>query len=365
MKSPENDKWLDETLSEVIGSKKPRTEFEDWKQKHPEAVEKLTSRAGRQAVSPGPLTTRRIIMTSTITKLAAAAAVVIAATMGIHQLTSSDTSDTNIGGATARLVDGPKTIKLIDGSEVKLAQGAQIQVNDAAGKRGFELIAGEIDVSVTKGQGEFIVTTPYGDVTALGTEFMIDLVDGVTSNTKEKVEMLAVKVREGSVQVSNAKGTKVLKELQELTVEKDQAPYDFTQDESLPARLKERIGAMVDAFAAGDAAAWSANFNMEYICKLAKGQAEYDPNLFGGSKADLERLQEAFGDVKDAQELSERMLAGVNIDKPLKVYLRSVELSADGNHANAHLIAFKSEHQIIGSSPKWHYFDNDWWQVDD
>jgi len=47
MKRPENDKWLDEALSEVIGSKKSRTDFEQWKQKHPEAVEMLTSRTSR------------------------------------------------------------------------------------------------------------------------------------------------------------------------------------------------------------------------------------------------------------------------------------------------------------------------------
>ena len=47
MKRPENDKWLDETLSEVIGSKKRGTDFEEWKQKHPEAVEMLTSRTSR------------------------------------------------------------------------------------------------------------------------------------------------------------------------------------------------------------------------------------------------------------------------------------------------------------------------------
>ena len=47
MKRPENDKWLDEALSEVIGSEKPGTDFEQWKQKYPEAVEMLTSRTSR------------------------------------------------------------------------------------------------------------------------------------------------------------------------------------------------------------------------------------------------------------------------------------------------------------------------------
>jgi hypothetical protein len=47
MKRPENDKWLDEALSETIGSEKSRTDFEEWKQRHPEAVEMLTARTSR------------------------------------------------------------------------------------------------------------------------------------------------------------------------------------------------------------------------------------------------------------------------------------------------------------------------------
>lgn len=62
MKRPENDKWLDKELSETIGSKETRTDFEQWKQQNPKAVEMLTSRTHRQAVSPGLLITRRIIM---------------------------------------------------------------------------------------------------------------------------------------------------------------------------------------------------------------------------------------------------------------------------------------------------------------
>ena len=47
MKSPENDKWLNGALKEVIGSERTRTDFEQWKQKHPDAVEMLTSRTLR------------------------------------------------------------------------------------------------------------------------------------------------------------------------------------------------------------------------------------------------------------------------------------------------------------------------------
>ena len=78
MERPENDKWLDEVLSEIIGSKETRTDFEQWKQQHPDAVEMLTSRAGHgSSATVHPLSIRRIIMKSKITRFAAAAAIII------------------------------------------------------------------------------------------------------------------------------------------------------------------------------------------------------------------------------------------------------------------------------------------------
>ena len=77
MKRPENDKWLDDALSETIGSEKPWTDFKEWKQNHPEAVEMLTSRVNRQiSASKHPLSIRRIIMKNQITKYAAVIALI-------------------------------------------------------------------------------------------------------------------------------------------------------------------------------------------------------------------------------------------------------------------------------------------------
>ncbi len=90
MKRPENDKWLDDALAEVIGSKKSRTDFEEWKQKHPAAVEMLTSRTDKEASAwPGPLTIRRTIMKSPVIKLAAAAVIIVAVLAGIHNFGGS------------------------------------------------------------------------------------------------------------------------------------------------------------------------------------------------------------------------------------------------------------------------------------
>lgn len=84
MNHPENDKWLDDALAETIGSEKTKPNFDKWKQEHPEAVEMLTSRIDKGAsASPSPLSIRKMIMKSPITKLAAAAVIIIACFTGL------------------------------------------------------------------------------------------------------------------------------------------------------------------------------------------------------------------------------------------------------------------------------------------
>ena len=93
MNHPENDKWLDDALSNVIGSEKTEPNFDKWKQEYPEAVEMLTSRAARgPSASKSPLSIRKIIMKSPITKLAAAAVIVIAVFIGIEQFDTNSSS---------------------------------------------------------------------------------------------------------------------------------------------------------------------------------------------------------------------------------------------------------------------------------
>jgi hypothetical protein len=199
----------------------------------------------------------------------------------------------------------------------------------------------------------------------LGTEFILDMVDGVTTDTKEHVQLLAVEVTEGSVEVSNTKGSSILKEQQKLVVEKDHAPYNISQDDNVPARLKERMTALIDAIKAADAKAYSANYNFNYLYKLIKGEVEYDSNLFGGSEEDAKRLQENLNKIESVEALSEMFAQSVNLDGPTDVYLRDIEVSEDGKHAKAKLLMGKATGNMKGSSPQWHYFDNDWWQVDD
>jgi hypothetical protein len=90
MKAPENNKWLDELLIEAIGSGKSLPHFEKWQQNHPEAVEMLTSRASRQSPAVArPLNIRKTIMKSPITKLAAAAVIILAVVLSITFLDKS------------------------------------------------------------------------------------------------------------------------------------------------------------------------------------------------------------------------------------------------------------------------------------
>jgi hypothetical protein len=305
-------------------------------------------------------------MMNTWIKLAAAAVIVLAGIIGITRLAPppDEAKAPTIALTAPQMLSGPLTHTFEDGSIVKLTGNASIRTYGTAGTRGFEHLSGQIDVTVAKGKGEFIVTTPHGDVKALGTEFTMDLVDGV-AETGDAVKLLEVKVTEGKVEVSNAKGRTTLEASQDIVVETGAAPYDFNQDESLPARLRERIQAMVAAFGAGDPAAWADNFNIDYVYRLGKGEVEYDPNLFGGSKEDAERLQEMLKDVKSPDELSQMFLGTINLSEPVKVYVRSVRLSDDGEHAQAECVRRKSARSITITTPQWHHFDNDWWQIDD
>lgn len=358
-----DDKWLDKALDKAIHSDDTRPDFDKWVANHPEAVESLTSRTPQ---SRQPLRIRRIIMNATFVKLAAAAVIAVAAIVGIAKFTHNPADNPpEIGMVAQETIAGPTTHTFADGSSVMLAEGASIRTFATAGKRGFEHVAGRIDVTVAKGKGEFIVTSLYGDVKALGTQFTMDLLDGVADNTKQPVKMLNVEVTEGVVEVRNAKGVQTLKPTQSATLAADAAPYDFNQDPALPEGLRQRIAAMAKAFETADRAAWAANYNMDYLFKLGKGQTQYDPNLFGGSAEDAERIKQAVAQVKDVEEMKQLFLGAINITEPVEVYVRSVELSKDGKHAKAECIQRKNGNHMVTTWPQWHDFDGGWWQIDD
>ncbi len=259
----------------------------------------------------------------------------------------------------AELLNGPRMHLFADGSQVDLAEDAKIRLYDRTNRRGFEHIAGEIEVVVKKGVKEFVITSVFGTVKALGTVFKMDIVRVDSTN------LLAVKVEEGVVEVSNAKGSKLIRANQRLTVEENKPPYDFQQDENLPPRLVERIQAMLDAMEKGDKSAWLANFNTNAFYDLAKGKIEYEqhPDWFSGmSPDDANRFKQGLANVNSPEELKEIMIADIS-DNIYKLYVRSVTLDEDGKHAMA--VCVKKQGQAVGFTPQWTFFDGDWWQTDD
>jgi hypothetical protein len=346
------DKWLDEALNKAIHSDNTRPDFEKWKAGHPEAVEMLTTRTHSQR----PPVIRRILMNATLIKLAAVAVIAIAAVFGITQLTNTQVD--------SPIITGPATHTLPDGSTVKLGPGARIRAIAHGGKRGFEHLAGQIDVSVVKGLGDFLVTSPYGDVKALGTKFTMNVMDDVAANTQERVQLLAVKVTEGTVEVRSDKGTATLTENQDIVVAANAAPYDFNKDEKLPVELRTRIQSMIDALKAKDGTAWVANYNINYVYKLVKGQVAYDPNKFGGTAEDAQNMQKGLGDKVSSPEELAKMVAGSLNSQGGEFYITSITMSKAGDHAGARCVS-KNGNRTVILGPQWHNFDGHWWQIDD
>jgi len=77
MKKQENEKWLDELISRTINSGEPQFDAEKWKQKYPEEFQLLKSRAAQVSSARQP-NIWQIICKNPITKLAAAAVIIIA-----------------------------------------------------------------------------------------------------------------------------------------------------------------------------------------------------------------------------------------------------------------------------------------------
>ena len=80
MNTQKDDKWLDELISHSINTTKPQFNVDEWKRKHPEALQSLRSRRAKKATSNRSHVLRRIVAHPAIAGLAAAAAVIIVVT---------------------------------------------------------------------------------------------------------------------------------------------------------------------------------------------------------------------------------------------------------------------------------------------
>ncbi|UCD51669.1 MAG: hypothetical protein JSW27_03375 [Phycisphaerales bacterium] len=138
-----------------------------------------------------------------------------------------------------------------------------------------------------------------------------------------------------------------------------------TKEADVPSGLQERMNAMVAAIEAGDVQAYAANYNMDYLYRLVKGEVEYDENLFGGTAEDAQRLQQNLSGIASPEALADAFAQSVNFQNIAAVSLESIKISEDGTHATAKLVQTKTGHGKVITSPQWHYFDNAWWQIDD
>lgn len=77
MNEKRNEKWLDELISRTINTTKPEFDVEKWKQKYPEEFQILQSLSGQDSSRRQP-SVWRIVRQSPITKLAAAAVIIVA-----------------------------------------------------------------------------------------------------------------------------------------------------------------------------------------------------------------------------------------------------------------------------------------------
>lgn len=138
-----------------------------------------------------------------------------------------------------------------------------------------------------------------------------------------------------------------------------------TREADIPAGLQERMDALVAAMEAGDVQAYAANYNMDYLYQLIKGQVQYDKNRFGGTAEDAQRLQQNLSNITSPEALAAAFAQSVNLQDIATVTLRNIEISDDGTHATAELVVAKTGNGKVITSPQWHYFDNAWWQIDD
>jgi len=121
MKASENNNWLDDILAKAIGSERRRPDFEKWQKEHPEAVGILKSQAMRQPRPLDLLEIGRIIMKNPITKLAAAAAIIIAVVVSISVFNKSVPTviPTASASAVQVLTDATKAIEDVRSIHIK------------------------------------------------------------------------------------------------------------------------------------------------------------------------------------------------------------------------------------------------------
>jgi len=94
MNKQKNEKRLDELISRTINTEKPQFDPEKWKQKYPDEFQSLLSRAAKGASVRRP-NILKVIFKSPLTKLAAAAVIIMAISFFIVHQRPSEQADTD------------------------------------------------------------------------------------------------------------------------------------------------------------------------------------------------------------------------------------------------------------------------------
>lgn len=84
MKSGNNDKPLDETLQDALGSTDAKLDFGAWKAKHADEIQTFRSQASTAGEQRGTPNVFRAVLAGRITKVAVAACLMIAAGLVLH-----------------------------------------------------------------------------------------------------------------------------------------------------------------------------------------------------------------------------------------------------------------------------------------
>jgi len=153
-----------------------------------ELVQQALNRSGSASGAPG------VSRWQSYRMLAMAAAVTLVVGLGAALAVHGNPADAPVAARTLAIThDQPRSIHLEDGSEVRLAAASRLSVRTGSGGRTLTLEAGRAGFSVARDpQHPFTVTAAGHVVTALGTEFAVDL---------SKDRRATVALHEGSVEV--------------------------------------------------------------------------------------------------------------------------------------------------------------------
>jgi hypothetical protein len=99
MNEQRNEKKMDELISRTINTEKPQFDAEKWKQKYSAEYQTLLRRAAKED-STSQLTILKVILKSPLTKIAAAAVIILGVSIFITQKDPGEQEQPNIAKAT-------------------------------------------------------------------------------------------------------------------------------------------------------------------------------------------------------------------------------------------------------------------------